>query len=72
LVLTVLELSVLDDDVDVEDDAAADDDDDDDDPVPAAAAVASVTLLTTPMKTYNANKMIVDLEEASLTGLQQR
>jgi hypothetical protein len=57
LVLTVLELSVVDVAVD-----------DEDDPVPAAAAVASVMVITTPIKTASASKT----EGAALTGLQHR
>jgi hypothetical protein len=65
LVLTVLELNVVDDEVD---EAADEDDDadDEDDPVPAA----SVLMITTPIKTYNANKMAIRLEVSALICLQ--
>jgi hypothetical protein len=65
LVLTVIELNVVDDDVDDVDD---EDDDaaDEDDPV----AAASLLMITTPIKMYNANKMAIGLEVSALICLQ--
>jgi hypothetical protein len=71
LVLTVLELSVFDDDDDDDVDDEDDDDaaDDENDPLAVATAAASVMFVTMPTKTYDASKMIVDLEGEALTCL---
>jgi hypothetical protein len=74
LVLTVLELSVFDDDDDADDVDDEDDDaaDEENDPLAVATAAASVMLVTMPTKMYNANKMVVGLEGGALTCLQHR